>query len=148
MAIQEPWRQSHLLPPSPPLSPNSSPTNSPTITNSLSPPSPPQNPLRNQIVNELNELHHLSNLIDINLQHAINATTQTPPSPPLILPATLDQVNFHLEFCHCCMHTQTLFNVLRDDLNRIKSIIIGPSTQIRSSPNNPSPTSSQSPRHY
>ncbi|GJV58305.1 hypothetical protein Tco_1459310 [Tanacetum coccineum] len=99
-AILEPWRQSHLLPPSPPVSPNRSPSNSPTITNSLSSPSPPQNPFQNQIVDELNELHHLSNLIDINLQRAIDATTQTPPSSPLILPATLEQVNFHSKFCH------------------------------------------------
>nr|GEU90272.1 hypothetical protein [Tanacetum cinerariifolium] len=49
MAIQELWRQIHILPPSPPLLPTRSPKNSLTITNSLSPPSPSQNPLQNQM---------------------------------------------------------------------------------------------------
>ncbi|GJV69401.1 hypothetical protein Tco_1484910 [Tanacetum coccineum] len=40
----------------------------------MSSPSPPQNSTQNQIMNDLNELHHLSNLIDINLQQAIEAT--------------------------------------------------------------------------
>ncbi|GJX37034.1 histidine kinase-, DNA gyrase B-, and HSP90-like ATPase family protein [Tanacetum coccineum] len=122
-AILEPWRQSHLLPPSPPVSPNRSPSNSPTITNSLSSPSPPQNPFQNQIVDELNELHHLSNLIDINLQRAIDATTQTPPSSPLILPATLEQVQNADENAYPCdvepaltfIHQETGVTLLSND---------------------------------
>ncbi|GJU21705.1 hypothetical protein Tco_1155047 [Tanacetum coccineum] len=87
MSIIDTWRHKILLPPSPPLSQNASPSLSPRDTNSpsQSPSSPSQNPLRDQMVNEINELHHLSNLIDINLQHAINVSNQTPlslASPP------------------------------------------------------------------
>nr|GEU90271.1 hypothetical protein [Tanacetum cinerariifolium] len=57
MAIQELWRQIHILPPSPPLSPTRSPKNSLTITNSLSPPSPSQNPLRNQMDDGLKDVN-------------------------------------------------------------------------------------------
>ncbi|GJU95418.1 hypothetical protein Tco_1320174 [Tanacetum coccineum] len=79
-AILEPWRQSHHLPPSPPSPPpNRTPPTSPITTNSLSSPSPPQNPTQNQIAHEL---HHLSNLLEINLQQAIEATNLSPPSSP------------------------------------------------------------------
>ncbi|GKC50913.1 serine hydroxymethyltransferase, mitochondrial-like protein, partial [Tanacetum coccineum] len=62
--ILEPWRQSHGLPPSPhsPLPNRTTPT-SPILNNSLSSSLPPQNSTQN-----LNEIHHLSNLLDINLQ--------------------------------------------------------------------------------
>nr|GEV86434.1 40S ribosomal protein S10-1-like [Tanacetum cinerariifolium] len=67
------------LPPSPPSPPpNRTPPTSPITTNSLSSPSPPQNSTQNQIVHDLNELHHLSNLLDINLQQAIKATNPSP----------------------------------------------------------------------
>ncbi|GKB54641.1 hypothetical protein Tco_0905394, partial [Tanacetum coccineum] len=132
-AILEPWRQSHNLPPSPPSPlPNRTPPTSPVTTNSLSSPSPPHNSTQNQIVHDLNELHHLSNLIDINLQQAIEATNTSPPTSPRVFPATLDQVNFHSEFCHCCLETRSLFDILRDDLNHIKSLTIDPSTQFPS----------------
>ncbi|GJY70823.1 hypothetical protein Tco_0474526 [Tanacetum coccineum] len=100
-AILKPWRQSNnlpLLPSSPP--PNKTPPTSLVTTNSLSSPSPPQNPTQNQIAHDLNELHHLSNLLDIKLQQAIEATNPSPPTSPHIPPPILDQVNFHLEFCH------------------------------------------------
>ncbi|GJZ50244.1 retrovirus-related pol polyprotein from transposon TNT 1-94 [Tanacetum coccineum] len=53
----------------------------------------------------VNQLHHISQLLETNLQHATNTYSQVPPSPhspspPLIHPATLDQVNFHSGFCH------------------------------------------------
>ncbi|GJT26295.1 copia protein [Tanacetum coccineum] len=133
-AILKPWRQHHNLPSSP-LSPPPHKTlpTSPITTNSLSSSSPPQNPTQNQIIHDLNELHHLSNLLDINLQQEIEATSPSPPTSPCILPPTLDQVNFHSWLCHCCLQTRDLFDILRDDLNRIKSIIIGPSTQFISS---------------
>ncbi|GJV12864.1 hypothetical protein Tco_1354405 [Tanacetum coccineum] len=105
-AILEPWRQSHNLPPSPPSPPpNRTLPISPITTNSLSSPSPPYNSTQNQIVNDLNELHHLSNLININLQQAIKATNPSPPISPRVFPATLDEVNFHPELCHCYMET-------------------------------------------
>ncbi|GJR60547.1 hypothetical protein Tco_1502709 [Tanacetum coccineum] len=98
-AILEPWRQGHNLPPSPSSPPpNRTPPISPITTNSLSSSSPPHNLTQNQIVNDLNELHHLTNLIDISLQQAIEATNPSPPTSPRIFPATLDQVNFHSEF--------------------------------------------------
>ncbi|GKE32189.1 hypothetical protein Tco_1451511, partial [Tanacetum coccineum] len=88
-AILEPCRQSHHLPPSPPsYPPNRTPPISPITTNNLSSPSPPQNPTQNQIANEL---HHLSNLLEINLQQAIEATNPSPPSSPCIPSPTLDQ---------------------------------------------------------
>ncbi|GKA36689.1 hypothetical protein Tco_0723254 [Tanacetum coccineum] len=59
-AILEPWRQSHNLTPSL---------------------SPPQNPSPNQITHEL---HHLSNLLEINLQQAIDATNPSPPTSSCI----------------------------------------------------------------
>ncbi|GJX66173.1 hypothetical protein Tco_0300516 [Tanacetum coccineum] len=87
-AILEPWRQSHNLPPSPPSPSPKGPTpTSPISTNSFSSSSPPQNSTQN-----LNELHHLSNLLDINLQQAIKATHPSPPASPCIPPPSLDQV--------------------------------------------------------
>ncbi|GJX88044.1 hypothetical protein Tco_0340058 [Tanacetum coccineum] len=128
-AILDPWRQSHNLPLSPPSpSPKGPSPTSPISTNSFSSSSPPQNSTQN-----LNELHHLSNLLDINLQQAIEVTNPSPPTSPYIPPPSLDQVNFHSEFCHCCLKTRNLFDTLKDDPNRIKSIIIGPSTQFSSS---------------
>ncbi|GJX44154.1 hypothetical protein Tco_0260830 [Tanacetum coccineum] len=136
-AILEPWRQSHNLLPSPP-SPilNRTPPASPITTNSWSSPSPPRNPTQNQIAHEV---LHLSNLLEINLQQAIEATNPSPPTTPCIPLPTLDQVNFHSGLCHCCLQTQYLFDILRDNLNRIKSIIIGPSTLFPSSITTSSP---------
>ncbi|GJY12905.1 hypothetical protein Tco_0382214 [Tanacetum coccineum] len=94
--ILEPWRQSHNLPPSPP--PNGNTPTSLTTTKSSPFLSPLQNPYPNQIAHEL---HHLSNLLEINLQQAIDATNPLPPTSPCIPPPSLDQVNLHLEFCHC-----------------------------------------------
>ncbi|GJX12108.1 hypothetical protein Tco_1471645 [Tanacetum coccineum] len=130
-ATLEPWRQSHKLPPSPPSPPpnRTSPT-SPITTSSLLSPSPSHNSTQNQIAYEL---HHLSNLLEINLQQEIEATNLSPPTSPCIPPPTLDQVNFHSGLCHCCLQTRDLFDILRDDLNRIKSIIICPSTLFPSS---------------
>ncbi|GJU00189.1 hypothetical protein Tco_1110527 [Tanacetum coccineum] len=123
-AILEPWRQSHGLPPSAPSPPpNRTTPTSPISNNSLSSSSPPQNLTQN-----LNEIHHLSNLLDINLQQAIKATNPSPPTLPYIPPPSLDQVNFHSEFCHCCLETQNIFDTLKYDLNHIKSLIIGPFT--------------------
>ncbi|GJY75027.1 hypothetical protein Tco_0479458 [Tanacetum coccineum] len=134
-AILDPWRQSHNLPLSPPSpSPKGPSPTSPISTNSFSSSSPPQNSTQN-----LNELHHLSNLFNINLQQAIEAINPSPPTSPYIPPPSLDQVNFHSEFCHCCLETQNLFDTLKDDLNRIKSLIIGPSTQFPSSITTSSP---------
>ncbi|GJR18800.1 hypothetical protein Tco_0967327 [Tanacetum coccineum] len=134
-AILEPWRQSHGLPPSPPSPPpNRTTPTSPISNNSLSSSSPPQNSTQN-----LNEIHHLSNLLNINLQQAIEATNPSPPTSQYIPPPSLDQVNFHSEFYHCCLETLNLFNTLKDDLNRIKSPIIGPSTQFPSSITTSSP---------
>ncbi|GJR16960.1 RNA-directed DNA polymerase, eukaryota [Tanacetum coccineum] len=117
-AILEPWRQGHNLPTLPPYPPpNRTPPTSPITTNYLSSPSPLQNPTQNQIVHDLNELHHLSNLLDINLQQAIEATNPSPPTSPCILLPTLDQENFHSGLCHCCLQTRDLFDILRDDLN-------------------------------
>ncbi|GJY90860.1 hypothetical protein Tco_0506056 [Tanacetum coccineum] len=153
--ILEPWRQSHNLPPSPPpnrisppLSPSNplsiSPPNSPIFDTTPLPPSPnssnptssslpPQNSTQNLSENKLHELLHLSNLLDINIQHAIELTNQSPPSSPFTHPPFLDQINVHSDFCHCCLGTRKVFNILRDDLNRIKSLIIGPSTLFPSS---------------
>ncbi|GKC56223.1 hypothetical protein Tco_1083821 [Tanacetum coccineum] len=134
-AILEPWRQSHGLPPSPPSPPPTGTTpTSPISNDSLSYSSPLQNSTQN-----LNEIHHLSNLLDINLQQAIEATNPSPPTSPYIPPPSLEQVNFHSEFCHCCLDTRNLFDTLKDDLNRIKSLIIGPSTQFPSSITTSSP---------
>ncbi|GJY80631.1 hypothetical protein Tco_0493382 [Tanacetum coccineum] len=85
-AILEPWRQSHNLPPSP--LPNRNTLTSPSTTNSSPSLSPPQNPSPNQITHEL---HHLSNLLEINLQQAIDATNPSPPTSPCIPPPSLDQ---------------------------------------------------------
>ncbi|GKC92697.1 hypothetical protein Tco_1158139 [Tanacetum coccineum] len=132
-AILEPWRQSHNLPPSPPSPPpNRNTPTSPIATNS----SPLQNPSPNQIAHEL---HHLSNLREINFQQAIDATNPLPLTSPYIPPPSLDQVNFHSEFFHCCLDTRNLFDTLKDDLNRIKSLIIVPFTQFPSSIKTSSP---------
>ncbi|GJZ52914.1 hypothetical protein Tco_0607799, partial [Tanacetum coccineum] len=88
-AILEPWRQRHNLPPSPPSpSPNRNTFVSPITTNSPPSLSSPQKPSPNQIAHEL---HHLSNLFEINLQQAIDATNRSPPTSPHILPPSLDQ---------------------------------------------------------
>nr|GEW81967.1 hypothetical protein [Tanacetum cinerariifolium] len=86
-AILEPWRQSHSLPPSPPSPPpNRTTPTSPISNNSLSYSSPLQNSTQN-----LNEIHYLSNLLDINLQQAIEAIKPSPPTSPYISPPSLDQ---------------------------------------------------------
>ncbi|GKA78784.1 reverse transcriptase domain-containing protein [Tanacetum coccineum] len=86
-AILEPWRLSHGLPSSPPSPPptRTSPT-SPISNDSLSYSSPLQNSTQN-----LNEIHHLSNLLDINLQQANKATNPSPPTLPYIPPPYLEQ---------------------------------------------------------
>ncbi|GJS06582.1 zinc finger, CCHC-type containing protein [Tanacetum coccineum] len=91
-AILEPWIQSHNLPPSP--LPNRNTHASPTTTNSSPSLSPPQNPSPNQIAHKL---HHLSNLLEINLQQAIDATNPSPPTSPCIPLPSLDKVNLHSE---------------------------------------------------
>ncbi|GKD51755.1 hypothetical protein Tco_1280731 [Tanacetum coccineum] len=147
-SIIDPWRNTHSLPYSPPLSPNNSlpksPTTSPSFDTTPLPPSPnlsnptfsslhPQTPTPNHSENRLHELLHLSNLLDITIQNAIELTNRSPPSSPFTHPPCLDQVNFHSDFCHCCLGTRKIFNILKDDLNRIKSLIIGPSTLFSSS---------------
>ncbi|GJZ46842.1 hypothetical protein Tco_0600674 [Tanacetum coccineum] len=94
-AILEHWRQSYNLPPSPP--PNRNTPTSLSTTNSSPSLLPPQNPSPNQITHEL---HHLSNLLEINLQQAIDAIDPSPLTSPCIPPPSLDQVNLHSEFCH------------------------------------------------
>ncbi|GJY21030.1 hypothetical protein Tco_0393596 [Tanacetum coccineum] len=134
-AILESWRLNHGLPPSPPSPPPTGTSlTSPILNDSLTYSLPLQNSTPN-----LNEIHHLSNLLDINLQRAIEATNPSPPTSQYIPPPSLEQVNFHLEFCHCFLDTQNLFDTLKDDLNRIKSLIIGPSTQFPSSITTSSP---------
>ncbi|GJV01335.1 hypothetical protein Tco_1334904 [Tanacetum coccineum] len=85
-AILEPWRQSHNLPPSPP--PNRNTPTSPSTTNSSPSLLPPQILSLNQITHEL---HHVSNLLEINLQQVIDAINPSPPTPPCIPPPSLDQ---------------------------------------------------------
>ncbi|GJT17367.1 ribonuclease H-like domain-containing protein [Tanacetum coccineum] len=86
-AILEPWRPSHGVPPSPPSPPPTRTTPTfPISNNSLSYSSPLQNSTQN-----LNEIHHLSNLLDIILQQAIEPTNPLPPTSPYIPPPSLDQ---------------------------------------------------------
>ncbi|GJV51574.1 hypothetical protein Tco_1447315 [Tanacetum coccineum] len=113
--IIEPWRQCHNPPPSPPnrtsppLSPSNSlpisPPNSPIFDttsllpspNSSNPTSsslPPQISTQNHSMNYLHKLLHLSNLLDINIQHVIASTNRSPPSSPFTHPPFLDQINF------------------------------------------------------
>ncbi|GJQ93537.1 hypothetical protein Tco_0004676 [Tanacetum coccineum] len=84
---------SHNLPPSPPSSPPNSPifdtTPLPPSPNSSNPTSsflPPQISTQNHSENHLHELLHLSNLLDINIQHAIELTNRSPPSSPFTHP--------------------------------------------------------------
>nr|GEZ00157.1 hypothetical protein [Tanacetum cinerariifolium] len=78
--ILKPWRQSHDLSPSPPYPPpNRTPSTSPISINSLLSPSPLQNSTQNQIAHKL---HHLSKLLEINLQQEIEATNPSPPTLP------------------------------------------------------------------
>ncbi|GJT78171.1 hypothetical protein Tco_1044896 [Tanacetum coccineum] len=89
-AILEPWRQSHNLPPSLPFpSPKGRPPTSPISTNFFSSSLPPQNLTHNHREQNLNELHHLSNLFDINLQQEIEATNPSPPTSPCAVDPTL-----------------------------------------------------------
>ncbi|GJS07142.1 hypothetical protein Tco_0363938 [Tanacetum coccineum] len=83
-SIIDSWRHTHFLPYSPPLSPNHSLPTSPPISqildNTPMPPSPnspnltssslhPHTSIPNLHENRLHELLHLSNLLDINIQH-------------------------------------------------------------------------------
>ncbi|GJR94898.1 hypothetical protein Tco_0267072 [Tanacetum coccineum] len=131
-----PLSLSNSLPKSPPNAPIFDTTPLPPSHNSSNPTSsflPPQISTQNHSKNHLHELLHLSNLLDINIQHAINLNNISPPSSPFTHPPCLDQVNFHSDFCHCCLGTHKIFNILKDDLNQIKSLIIGPSTLFPSS---------------
>ncbi|GKD67943.1 hypothetical protein Tco_1322033, partial [Tanacetum coccineum] len=115
-AILEPWKQSHNLPPSPPSPPpNRTPTTSHITINLLSSSSPPLSPsnslpksppnslifdttpltssflppqisTQNHSENHLHDLLHISNLLDINIQHAIELTNISPPSSPFTHP--------------------------------------------------------------
>ncbi|GKB28267.1 hypothetical protein Tco_0867668, partial [Tanacetum coccineum] len=86
-AILEPWRQSHGLPPSPPSPPQTGTTPTSPISNDyLSYSSPLQNLTQN-----LNEIHYLSNLLEINLQQAIEAINPLPPTSSYIPPPSLEQ---------------------------------------------------------
>ncbi|GJV93269.1 hypothetical protein Tco_1541082 [Tanacetum coccineum] len=92
ISIRQVWRRTTPTPKSPPPSQNALPSPSP----------PTNNPHREQRVNQL---HQISQLLEANLHHATNAYSQVPPSPrspspTLIHPATLNQVNFHSGFCH------------------------------------------------
>ncbi|GJR84513.1 hypothetical protein Tco_0155298 [Tanacetum coccineum] len=85
--ILEPWRQSHGLPPSPPSPPpNRTTPASPISNNSLSSSLPLQNSTQN-----LNGIHHLSNLLNINFQQEIKDTNPSPPTLPYIPLPSLDQ---------------------------------------------------------
>ncbi|GJW30807.1 hypothetical protein Tco_0047682 [Tanacetum coccineum] len=146
--VRQVWRRTTSLPQSPPQSQNVSPPLPPRVANSQPLPPPSQNPLRDQMVNQL---HHISYLLETNLQNATNVYSQAPPSsqspsPPLIHPATLDQVNFYSGFCHCCVYTQNQFHSLRDELNFIKFPLPRPLARVNAPPNNVSPTSPLSPR--
>ncbi|GJZ38417.1 retrovirus-related pol polyprotein from transposon TNT 1-94 [Tanacetum coccineum] len=105
-SIIDSWRHTHFLPYSPPLSPNHSLPTSPPISqildNTPMPPSPnspnltssslhPHTSIPNLHENRLHELLHLSNLLDINIQHAIELTCHSPSSTPSTHPPFLDQ---------------------------------------------------------
>ncbi|GJR62067.1 retrovirus-related pol polyprotein from transposon TNT 1-94 [Tanacetum coccineum] len=107
-SIIDSWRHTHFLPYSPPLSPNHSLPTSPPISqildNTPMPPSPnspnltssslhPHTSIPNLHENRLHELLHLSNLLDINIQHAIELTCHSPSSTPSTHPPFLDQKN-------------------------------------------------------
>ncbi|GJU46756.1 retrovirus-related pol polyprotein from transposon TNT 1-94 [Tanacetum coccineum] len=108
LSILEPWRQSHGLPPSPPSPPptRTTPT-SPISNNSLSHPSPLQNSSQN-----LNEIHYLSNLLDINLQQAIEATNPSTPTSLYNPPPSLDQISMIalLDIMASMQKQQSLYN--------------------------------------
>ncbi|GJU18819.1 hypothetical protein Tco_1146785 [Tanacetum coccineum] len=106
-SIIDSWRHTHFLPYSPPLSPNHSLPTSPPISqildNTPMPPSPnspnltssslhPHTSIPNLHENRLHELLHLSNLLDINIQHAIELTCHSPSSTPSTHPPFLDQM--------------------------------------------------------
>ncbi|GJS35232.1 hypothetical protein Tco_0533614 [Tanacetum coccineum] len=116
-----PLSPSNSLPKSPPNSPIFDTTPLPPSPNSSNLTSsflPPQISTQNHSENHLHELLHLSNLLDIKIQHAIELTNISPPSLPFTHSPYLDQVNFHSDFCHCCLGTRKIFNVLKDDPNR------------------------------
>ncbi|GJW89341.1 hypothetical protein Tco_0164681 [Tanacetum coccineum] len=114
--ILEPKKQSQNLPPSPPSSPPNSPifdiTPLPPSPNSSNPTSsflPPQISTQNHSENHLHELLHLSNLLDINIQHAIELTNRSPPSSPFTHPPCLDQK------CIISVDDQIDYDIIFDD---------------------------------
>ncbi|GJV51971.1 ribonuclease H-like domain-containing protein [Tanacetum coccineum] len=113
-AILEPWRQSHGLPPSPPSPPPNRTTPTSHISNnSLSSSSPPQNSTQN-----LNEIHHLSNLLDINLQQAIESTNPSPLTSPYIPPPSLDQSPLP-KYYRDAFNDLNWQNAMRDEYNAL-----------------------------
>ncbi|GKA10115.1 hypothetical protein Tco_0689548 [Tanacetum coccineum] len=92
-----PLSPSNSLPKSPPNSPIFDTIPLPHSPNSSNPTSfflPSQISTKNHSENHLHELLHLSNLLDINIQHAIELTNISPPSSPFTHPPCLDQMGF------------------------------------------------------
>nr|GEX27083.1 reverse transcriptase domain-containing protein [Tanacetum cinerariifolium] len=101
ISVRQVWRRTTPTPKSPPPSQSVSPSSPSRAT--FQPTSPPTNNSNKKQM--MDHLHYISQLLDINLHNATNAYSQVPhsprsPSPPLIYLSTLDQVNFHLGFCH------------------------------------------------
>nr|GEU42914.1 zf-CCHC domain-containing protein/UBN2 domain-containing protein [Tanacetum cinerariifolium] len=115
MAILKPSRQSHGLPPSPHSHPpTKTAPSSPILSNSLSYSSRSQNSTQNP-----NEIHHLSNLLDINLQQAIDAINPSPPTSPCIPSPSLEQVNFHSKFYESIDSAFARFNTIITSLKAL-----------------------------
>ncbi|GJV19283.1 hypothetical protein Tco_1368303 [Tanacetum coccineum] len=93
LAFLTPYLQANnSLPKSPPTSPIFDTTPLPPSPNSSNPTFsslPPQTPTPNHSENRLHELLHLSNLLDITIQNAIELTNRSPPSSPFTHPPEL-----------------------------------------------------------
>ena len=128
ISVKQVWRKISNEPQSSTPSQNLPPLSTSKINSQPSPPS---------LLSEeemTTRLQLLSRLLETNLSHATNTYSQIPTSPhsppsPLIHPATLDQVNFHSGFCHCCMYTRNQLQSLKGQLDFIQSLLTHPPRQ-------------------
>ncbi|GJY93004.1 hypothetical protein Tco_0508786 [Tanacetum coccineum] len=104
------------------------------------PPPPPPSLTRERLVDEINQLQHLSNLLAMHLSH--RTTLSSSYSPNLSHTLNLNQVEYHVGYCPCCRYIQTQFLAIRKDLNWVKFLLTRPQPPLQIQKDYPPTTTS------